>query len=146
MQRSHIILYGPNSKCKHKITYLLSSYLHCFEIPIARQRQQQRHCLRFLSCVIMPIPIQGILHETKGLYYLFGFASKKGNDYCFVILISGKHLTIYPFVGVLMLSQAPFALTDPATCDTHHTSINNYCFSSRVGGVYILGIFVAVLK
>ncbi|CAH3152308.1 unnamed protein product [Porites lobata] len=32
-----------------------------------------------------------------------------------------KHLTIYPFVGVLMLSQAPFALTDPATCDTHHT-------------------------
>ncbi|CAH3145783.1 unnamed protein product [Porites lobata] len=42
-----------------------------------------------------------------------------------------KHLTIYPFVGVLMLSQAPFALTDPATCDTHHTSINNYCFSSR---------------
>lgn len=98
--------------------------------------------LSCLSCVI----IQGILHETKGLYYLFGFASKKGNDYCFVILISGKHLTIYPFMGVLMLSQTPFALTDPATCDTHHTSVNIYYFSSRVGGVYIPGIFVAVLK
>ena len=70
----------------------------------------------------------------------------KKTDYCFVILISGKHLTIYPFMGVLMLSQAPFALTDPAKCDTQHTSVNNYCFSSRVGEVYILGIFVAVLK
>ena len=94
----------------------------------------------------MPIHIQGILREKKGLYYLFGFACKKGNDYCLVILISGKHLTIYPFMGVLMLSQALFALTDPATCDTDHTSVNNYCLSSRVGGVYILGIFVAVLK
>ena len=94
----------------------------------------------------MPIPIQCILHETKDLYCLFGFASKKGNDYCFVILISGKHLTIYPFMSVLMLSQAPFALTDPATSDTHPTSVNNYCFSSRVGEVYILGIFIAVLK
>ena len=55
-------------------------------------------------------------------------------------------LNYLPFMGVLMLSQAPFALRDPGTCDTHHTSVNNYCFSSRVGGVYILGIFVAVLK
>ena len=85
--------------------------------------------------------------KTKRFYYLFGFAAKEGNDYCFVILISGKHLTIYNFMGVLMLSQAPFALTDPATCDTQHTSVNiKYCFSSRVGEVYMLGIFVAVLK